>query len=201
MEIGQGKVFYKPEAGTYLATIIDLIEKPGVQTAYGLKNKVLVSWVISHMNGAPYLDPEGQPYTVAAYVTASMNEKSTQPLFRNLYKLVVGVLNGAQPPLIVSTEQLAQLLIGRSNVLMVTKEPNPTKAGDFYVNPVGVLPLPAGVQPPQAPTGFVRYKDKPKTQTGPQGQSVQTYAQRPAPTQNTVSFAPAPTAPPANEAF
>ena len=32
----------------------------------------------------------------------------------------------------------------------------------------------------QAPAGFVRYKDKPKTQAGPQGRPVQTYAQAPA---------------------
>jgi hypothetical protein len=189
MDIGQGKVFYKPEAGTYLGTIIDVVEKPGVQTQYGLKNKVLILWVLSHLNGAPYLDPEGQPFQLAAYITASINEKSTQPLFRNLYQIIASILGG-QPPLITNTAQLEQLLLGRSNVIMATKTPNPAKANDFFVNPVGILPLQAGQTPPQAPQGFIRSKDRPKTQAGPQGRPVQTYAQP----QQPVYAAPAPPA-------
>ena len=175
MDISQGKVFYKPEAGTYLGKIIDIVDKPQVQTQYGLKNKVLIVWTLTQLNGAPYLDPEGQPFQASVYVTATMNEKSTQPLFRNLYKVVVGVLNGQQAPLITKFEQLEQLLLDRANVLMVTKEPNPAKAGDFYSNPVGILPLNNAPVPP-TPQGFVRSKNRPKTQAGPQGQSVQTYA-------------------------
>lgn len=203
MDISQGKVFFKAEAGTYLGTIIDVVDKPNVQTAYGLKNKILILWVLTQLNGAPYLDPEGQPYQVSVYTTASMNEKSSQPLFRNLYKVVSSVLNGQQPPLITSTAQLEQVLLGRSNVLMVTKEANPAKAGDFYVNPVGILPLQAGMPIPQAPAGFVRYKNKPKTQAGPQGQPVQTYSQPPqqlAPA-NSVSLNQPQAAPAAPEAF
>ena len=176
MDISQGKVFYKPEAGTYLGKIIDIVDKPQVQTQYGLKNKVLIVWTLTQLNGAPYLDPEGQPFQASVYVTATMNEKSTQPLFRNLYKVVVGVLNGQQAPLITKFEQLEQLLLDRANVLMVTKEPNPAKAGDFYSNPVGILPLNNAPVPP-TPQGFVRSKNRPKTQAGPQGQSVQTYVE------------------------
>ena len=179
MDIGQGKVFYTPEAGTYLGTIIDVVDKPNVQTQYGPKNKVLIKWIISHMNGAPYLNPEGQPFDVIAYVTATVNDKSTQPLFRNLYKVIAGVLNGQQQPLLTSTAQLEQILMNRSNILMVTKEANPNKAGDFYVNVVGILPMQAGFVAPQAPQGFVRAKDKPKTQAGPQGRPVQTFSQPP----------------------
>jgi hypothetical protein len=219
MDISQGKVFFSPEAGTYLGTIVDVVDKPQVATAYGLKNKVLIKWVISQMNGAPYLNPEGLPHEVIVYVTAAMNEKSTQPLFRSLYKVIVGVLNGQQPPLLTSTTQLEQILMGRSNILMVTKEANPNKANEFYVNVVGILPMQAGFVAPQAPQGFVRSKDKPKTQAGPQGRPVQTYAVPPAqphiqqqfqqqpvqqpqysqaPAPNNVSFA---TAPPPPEAF
>jgi hypothetical protein len=179
MDISQGKVFYNPEAGTYLGKVIDVIEKPNVQTEYGLKNKVLIKWAITHLNGAPYLDPEGQPFTVSAYVTAMMSERSTQPLFRNLYKIIVGILGG-QPPLLVSTQQLEQLLLNRANVLMVVKEPNPKKTNEFFVNVVGILPMQVGMPIPQTPAGFVRSKDKPKTQAGPQGQPVQTYSQPPA---------------------
>lgn len=193
MDISQGKVFYTPTAGTYLGKIIDVIDKPNVPTDWGLKNKVLVKWVLTQINGAPYLDPEGQPFNVSVYVTATLNERSTQPLFRNLYKVISGVLNGGQVPLLTSTEQLEQLLLNRSNTLMVMTEPNPKKAGDFFANVVGILPLPAGAPVPQTPAGFVRSKDKPKTQAGPQGRPVQTYAQPPqqaATPANSVSFAP-----------
>lgn len=175
MEIGQGKTFYKPEAGVYLGKIIDIVEKPNVQTQYGPKNKVMIVWTITHQNGAPYLDPEGEPYQATAYVTASINEKSTQPLFRNLFKIVAGVLGG-QPPLITSSTQLEQLLLGRANGLMLTKEINPAKQGDFFVNIVGIMPLAPGQPVPMTPQKFVRAKDRPKTQAGPQGQAVQTYA-------------------------
>ena len=188
MDISQGKVFYNPDAGTYLGTIIDVIDKPKVQTQYGLKDKVLIKWVISQMNGQPYLDPEGQPYQVMVYVTATISDRSTQPLFRNLNKVIVGVLNGGQPPLITSTAQLEQILLNRSNVLMVMKEPNPAKAGEFFVNVVGILPLPAGAPAPHAPVGFIRQKDKPQTQAGPQGRPVQTYAQAPQQAPNSVSL-------------
>ena len=183
MEIGQGKTFYKPEAGVYLGKIIDIVEKPNVavvfqgQTTY--KNKVLLVWTITQMNGAPYLDPDGAPFQATAYVNASINEKSTQPLFRNLYKIVAGILGG-QPPLITSSSQLEQLLLGKANGLMITKEPNPNKPNDAYVNIVGIMPLAPGQPIPQTPANFVRAKDRPKTQAGPNGQPVATYSQPPA---------------------
>ncbi len=185
MDISQGKVFYKPEGGVYLGTIIDVVSKPQVQTKYGLKNKVLIVWTITHQNGAPYLDPEGQPFQVSAYVTATMNDKSTQPLFRNLYKIVSGILQQA-PPLVTSDAQLEQLILGRSNGIMVTKEANPEKAGEFFVNPVGFMPLAPGQVAPVKPANFVRAKDRVITQAGPNGQPVQTYSQPPA------NYVPAP---------
>jgi hypothetical protein len=180
-DILQGRVFYKPAAGTYIGKIIDVVDKPGVTTQYGLKNKVLIVWTITQLDGTVVLDPENQPMQASAYVTMTMNEKSSQPLFRNLYKIVTGVIGG-QPPLLTKFEQLEQLLGGRSNVLMITSEPNPQKAGDFYANVVGILPLSAGMKAPATPTGFVRAKNRPKTQAGPQGQPVQTYSVPPAQT-------------------
>ena len=191
MEIGQGKTFYKPEAGVYLGKIIDVVEKPNVATQYGPKNKVLIVWAITHQNGSPYLDPEQTPFQATAYVTASINEKSTQPLFRNLYKIVSGVIGG-QPPLITSTAQLEQLLLGRANGLMLTKEVNPQKPGDFFVNVVGIMPIAPGQPIPPTPNNFVRAKDRPKTQAGPAGQPVATYQQNPAASQSgTVAQPPA----------
>ena len=177
MEIKQGKTFYKPTGGAFIGTIIDVVDMPNVTKVYkGVSktvNQVRVLWVIAQMNGAPYLDPEGQPFTVTGFYNATQTDNS------NLTKMLTQVLN-ATPPLLSSSEQLAQLLLNRSNSLFLTQNPNPAKPGDYFVNVAGISPLPAGVIPPQAPAGFVRFKDKPKTQAGPQGQPVQTYAQPPA---------------------
>jgi hypothetical protein len=181
MEISQGKIFPKPEAGMYLGTIIDVVDMPNQQTQYGPKNKVRIVWTLALANGAPYLDAEGSVFEATVFPTAMMSEKSSQPLFRNLFKIVLGVL-GQAPPLITSSQQLEQLLLGRSNGLLITKEPNLQKPGDFYSNVVGITPLAPGQVPPRAPANFQRAKDRPKTQAGPQGQPVQTYAVPPATT-------------------
>jgi hypothetical protein len=200
MEVSQGKTFYKAAPGMYLGTVIDLIEKPGVQTQWGLKNKVMFVWTLSHADGRPYLDPEGNPYQATAWVTSTMNPKSTQPVFRNMYKIIAGILN-ATPPVITSTEQIEALVIGKSNGLMITQEPNPQNPQEPYVNIVGIMPLAPGQVPPQAPANFVRAKNRPKQQAGPQGQPVATYAVPPsqpvAPVTNAVATpaaAPQPTA-------
>lgn len=200
MNIGQGKVFERPQGGVFLGTIIDVVDMPQQPTKFGPKDKVRVLWVISHINGAPYLDKEGQPFTIAGFYNATMTDNS------NLTKALRQILQ-AQPPLITNTEDLTRLLMGRSNQLFLTQEPDQKKVGEFVVFVAGISPLPPGVVPPQAPAGFVRHVNKPKTQAGPNGQPVQTYA---APSNNNVSLnlpvataAPAPVAgkPTTNEAF
>jgi hypothetical protein len=194
MNIGQGKVFEKAVGGSYLGTIIDVVDMPNqTSTINGVLttvDRVRIQWVLSHINGAPYLDKENQPMTVVAMPTAKMAPKS------KLYKLLVQILNAA-PPLITSTEDLARLLLGRSNQLFLTQEPSTKVAGEFYTNVAGIAPLPPGVAGPQAPAGFVRQQNRPKTQAGLQGQPVQTYAapqtqQFAPPPANNVSFAPVP---------
>jgi hypothetical protein len=183
MNIEQGKVFEKAVGGPYLGTIIDVVDMPNQKSTFGGitkdVNRVRIQWVLSQLNGAPYLDKEGAPMTVVAMPIAGQSPNS------KLNKLLTQILNAA-PPLVQNTEDLARLLIGRSNGLFLVQEPNPKIAGDFFTNVAGVSPLPAGVVPPPIPAGFVRFKDKVKTVVGPQGQPVQTYAAAP---QNNVSFA------------
>jgi hypothetical protein len=200
MNIGQGKVFERPSGGAYLGTIIDVVDMPQQPTKYGPKDKVRVLWVLSQITGAPYLDKEGQPFTIAGFYNATLTDNS------NLTKALRQILQ-AQPPLITKTEELAVLLLGRSNQLFLTQEPDQNKPvgpdgkPQFATFVAGISPLPPGVVPPQAPAGFVRHKDKPKTQAGPQGRPVQTFAQPPAqPVSNNVSLASPATAP-ANDAF
>jgi hypothetical protein len=191
MEIGQGKVFERPAGGSYLGTIIDVVDMPNQPTKFGPKNKIRIQWVLSLINGAAYLDKEGAPMTIAGFYNATLTQNS------NLSKVLRQILNAA-PPLITNTEELSQLLLNRSNQLFLTQEPDQQRPGEFVTFVAGIAPLPPGVVPPKTPAGFVRHKDKPKTVAGPQGQPVQTYAQPPLqqqqpqsalrPPQNTVSL-------------
>jgi hypothetical protein len=170
MNIGQGKVFEKPTGGSFLGTIIDVVDMPQQPTKFGPKDKVRILWVLAQINGAPYLDSTGAPFTIAGFYNATMTDNS------NLTKALRQILSAA-PPLINNTDDLSRLLIGRSNQLFLTQEPDQRNAGQFVTFVAGIAPLPQNVMPPQAPAGFLRFKDKPKTQAGPQGRPVQTYSQ------------------------
>jgi hypothetical protein len=108
----------------------------------------------------------------SAYVTATINEKSTQPLFRNLYALLRGIL-GTNPPLIKKAEELESLLMGKSNGLMLVKEPSTSKPGDFYSNVVALMPLAPGSPIPTAPASYTRDKFREKKQVAPQAAPAQ----------------------------
>ena len=176
MEIPAGKKFEKPDAGMFLGTVIDLVEMPNVPSTYNgvvtLKNKVRIHWVLARMDGTLVVDKEGKPMEVVGIYNASASEKST------LTKRVKQILNGPFPLIVGTdgTEQLAKLLIGRSNVLLLAASENPRDPNDPYINVDAIAPLPEGSKPPAIPTGYVRRKDRPKTQTGPDGKPVQTFA-------------------------
>ena len=141
------KAFHNPDTGTFLGTIIDVVDLGKVHTQFGDKNKIRIIWVLDKM------DPDGSPFRVMRQVTASMNEKAA------LYELVKGIL-GTAPPVPFDDETL----IGRSNQLVVVKEADP-KTGKVFANVKVVLPLPAGTIAPQAPQGFVRSKNRTPNQT------------------------------------
>jgi hypothetical protein len=206
MEIPAGKKFEKPDAGMFLGTVIDLVEMPNVQTQYGVKNKVRIHWVLARLDGTLVVDSEGKPMEVVGIYNASASEKS------ELTKRVKQILSGPFPLIVGTdgTEQLAKLLIGRSNVLLLAAVENPRDPNDPYINVDGIAPMPEGSRPPAVPTGYIRRKDRPKTQTGPNGQPVQTFASRqaaaaaaapatPATASAIPAAAPAPAAPPTPE--
>lgn len=182
MNLGQNKKFERPAGGVYFGTIIDLVEMPQMPTAFGPKDKIRLLWVLSYTNNAPYLDKEGKPMTIAGFYNATVSNNS------NLTKAIRQIIQ-AQPPLLNNTEDLERLLLNRSNQLFVTQEPDQQNPAEFVSFVAGISPLPPGAIPPQVPAGFVRFKNQPKTQAGPRGQSVQTYATRQAAQQAT---APAP---------
>lgn len=171
MNLGQNKQFERPAGGVYFGTIIDLVEMPQQPTRFGPKDKIRLLWVLSYPNNAPYLDKEGKPMTIAGFYNATVSDNS------NLTKAIRQIIQG-QVPVLNNTEDLERLLIGRSNQLFVTQEPDQQKPNEFVSFVAGITPLPPGAISPQAPAGFVRFKNKPKTQTGPNGQPVQTYASK-----------------------
>src|SRR6267378_347706 len=166
MNLKQNKVFERPAGGSYLGTIIDVVEMPQQKTVYkGIErivDKVRVLWVLAYMNGAPYLDKEGVQMTIAGFYTASVSETS------KLTKALAQILSG-QVPVLQSVEELEALLLGRSNSLFITQEPDQKNPKELYSAIAGIAPMPPGVVAPKAPQGFVRAKDKPKEQAGPQG--------------------------------
>lgn len=176
MELAKGKKFERADAGMFLGTVIDLVEMEKVPTRFGEKNRVRIHWVLSRLDGTPVLDSQGAPMTVVGTYNATTGKGA------ELVKRVSQILNGPFPLITGKdgTEQLAQILIGRSNVLLLVKSENPQDPEDPYTNIDGIAPLPEGARPPAIPANYVRFKNRPKTQAGPYGVPVQTYAQPPA---------------------
>ena len=197
MELSNSKPFEKPRPGQFLGTIIDVVDLKDYPTSFGPKNKVRLVWVLGNIDGTAALDSEGNPFRVIEMLNASMNEKSL------LYKRISQIINAA-PPLLTTSEQLSELLLGRANVLFLVQTPNPKTQGDFYINIAGSSPLMPGMNPPRTPANFVRQKDKDKaaaldkqriaTQTPPPYVPPTAPAYQPA-----ANAAPAPAAPTAND--
>jgi len=193
MEMSQGKTFERPAAGIYIGTLVDVVDMPNITTQYGIKNKVRLHWIlVNPYNGQPVVGKDGQLIEAVGVYNASMAPKA------ELVKKMTAIL-GQAPPVITSTEQLDGLLIGRVNVLTLVQNPNDKNPSDPYINVEGITPVQQGMPAPLAiPATYVRAKNRPKTQAGPQG-PVQTYAtpqaaQQAAQYQTAPGFAP-PTVP------
>jgi hypothetical protein len=184
MNLDKPEPFEIPDGGNYLGTIIDVVDLPNQQTQYGVKNRVRLVWTLgASFPGQKVVDSKGKTLEVIASLNSFWSNNS------KLYKMVAMIL-GQAPPLITSTEQLEQLLLGRSNQLFIVKSQDAQDANKWYANVAGVAPMAPGQVAPQAPQGFVRFKNRAKTQAGPQGQPVQTYTQPQQQSQQQQSQAP-----------
>jgi hypothetical protein len=187
MEIRTQKPFEKPEGGSYLGTIIDVAPKVVADTDYitrlqkvdsngkGLtKVQVTFTWTMGYADGRAAVDSEGRAYQVFETYDAYQNPAKPS----KLDKAITEILNTAAP-LLSNTDQLEPLLLGRSNELFITKTPKVNNPNEKTVKIIGHSPLKPGQIAPVVPVGFVRFKDRTKTQAGPQGTPVATYAQAP----------------------
>ncbi len=190
MEMIKGKVFQKPDAGLFYGTICDVVDMQNYPTPYGPQNKVRILWVLNRQDNTPALDNEGKYLTIAEFHNAKTAETG------NLMKACRQILNGPVP-LINSTEELAQLLIGRSCSLFLVKSPNMKNPADPYTNIQGHAPLSPGQVPPRIPADFVREVNKPKFVAGqatyatPQAAYATQQGQVPAPQQPPPPYVPA----------
>jgi hypothetical protein len=157
------KVYEKPDSGTFVAVIADVVDLGPKPTKYGIKNKIRLVWVLGKLaafGGGYANDTEGNPFRVMSSFNATMNEGG------DLYKMARSIL-GTAPPVPYDVEQL----LGKVNLLFIVKEENEKKKGDFYANVKGVLPL--GNEVALAiPATFVRSKDRVDTRTGVQAAPV-----------------------------
>jgi hypothetical protein len=173
MELSHGKEFEKAAPGMYLATIVDVVDTPNVNTAYGPKNRIRIHWVLAPIGGTGQfvLDKEGKPIESIKSVNASMSPRAELP------KLLLQILGQAPPAGLSDTEQIAQLIIGRSSVMILVLSPNAQNPDRPWVNVEGLGIIQPGMgAPPPIPTGYIRNKNRPKATAGPNGQPVQTFA-------------------------
>src|SRR5579859_2223317 len=170
MQIAQGAKFERPAPGMYLATLVDVVDLPQVQTQYGTKDRLRFHWVLAHLNGQLYLSKEGgKAIEATLQLNANMGAKAELP------KRLTQIL-GQAPPVITSTEQLEGLVLGRSSIIVVVHAPNPKDVNDPFANVDGIGPIPPGMPaPPPVPQGYVRFKNRAKTVADPTGKLVYTY--------------------------
>jgi hypothetical protein len=152
----EGRIFEKPENGIFHGVLADVVDLGMVTTVYQGKTKVQPMvrfiWVLN-VNGK-----DGKPLSVAQRFNANLHEKS------NLLKTLKQILN-APPPIPCDLEKL----IGVTRQLLIVRgESGEGDKKQIFANVQGIAPAAPGVVVP-IPADFVRTKDRPKTQAGPQG--------------------------------
>ena len=176
MQFSTGKDFTRATPGMYLGIVSDVVEMPNRPTAFGIKNQVRIHWLLFTLStGHLVVDSKGEPVEVVAITNASASPNGSLTT-----KFVTPIL-GQVPPPVTSVELLEQLIMGRSNVLILTESPNPKDPSKPFVNVTGIGPIQAGMPAPQGiPTTYVRAKNKPQQTSGPlPGQVTNTYQTAP----------------------
>jgi hypothetical protein len=185
MKLKHGSKWENPPAGPVVATVIDIYEQPNQNTQRGPQDRLRIVWAIANaMTGQPILgkDPKNEktfnkPLTYSKGYNAALSvvtAKKKTDLTVHLEQIL-----GGPVPMFDEVAQLEQAVLGRSHNLFLVEAVNPSDPTSPYINISGISPLQPGQVAPQAPQGFVRERDRSRTQTGPNGQPVQTYSQPP----------------------
>ena len=136
------KDWERPEDGTYVGVIADVIDLGEVQTGFGVKPKVQIMWLLDAF------DSDGHQHRVSSFYTASLHEKA------NLRKALKSIL-GAD----VSGQFDLEELLGINNQLVLQT----TESGEkTYTNVIAILKAPKGPRM-EIPEDFVRKSEKEDT--------------------------------------
>jgi len=136
------KDWERPEDGTYVGVIADVIDLGEVQTGFGVKPKVQIMWLLDAF------DSDGHQHRVSSFYTASLHEKA------NLRKALKSIL-GAD----VSGQFDLEELLGINNQLVLQT----TESGEkTYTNVIAILKAPKGPRM-EIPDDFVRKSEKEDT--------------------------------------
>jgi hypothetical protein len=135
------KDFELPEDGSYLAVLADVIMLGPCATAFGIKNKVQIVWLLNAY------DSEGNQFRVSNFYNESLHENAT--LRKDLAKVM-----GED----VGTSFDADEALGVINQLVI-QQSKPNKEGKVFANVVAILRAPAGATM-DIPADFERKIDR-----------------------------------------
>ena len=150
------KTYEKPEEGTYLGVLADVVDLGMQETQNGMKDRLAFVWVLDALNS------EGYNFQVRQTFTKSIHENA-------LLTKSVKQITGVAPTDTFDTEPL----IGTTRIIHI--EHNASANGNVYAN-VALIQRTKDVM--EVPEGFVRQQDKapaePRRQNKPTPAPVKT---------------------------
>lgn len=165
-----GKKFEKPSPGIWLGRVID-VEELGLVASKGpfaAQVRTRIVWVLAPVpgQGLPAADSEGRSFRHMEQPPSKMTPP-TKYQASKMYKLAEQIFGGVDKIPVPFDDEF---FMDRVNQLILTTN---GPMGEFR-NIVAAMPVSAAMLSlvPAVPTGFVRAKDRPKTQGQP-GQPVQ----------------------------
>jgi hypothetical protein len=149
--------FTPAPAGLHRAVCVDVVDLGAEETAFGIKPKVRLVWLIEAK-----MD-DGRPFHVQSKYTNSMHPKSL------LHQAIVGWRG--RPFSDDDMNRMAKgpgfdldTLIGRNCQLQLMHEAG--RDGTMYANVKAILPPAAGAQPLRVPAEYIRAQDRPQRPGG-----------------------------------
>lgn len=142
--VTEGSTFEPHPEGQFRAVCVDVVERHGVQTAFGPKNKIRLVWQTEE-------NPEdGKPFLASASFNATLNENGRLRPFLESWR---GKKFSAEELKGFDLEQL----IGVGAVVQIT---HTTKDGKTYDNVTSIMRLMKGMEP-VTPREYTRVQDRP----------------------------------------
>ncbi len=133
------KTYQLPDEGSYLAVLADVIDLGPTATAFGVKDKVQIVWLLDAY------DEEGNQFRVSSFYNKSLHEKAT--LRKDLKSILGTDVTGSFD---------METLLGMNNQLVIQHNESD---GKTYANIVAILKAPKGKKL-EIPAEFERKIDR-----------------------------------------